>query len=203
MRPLASAVFVSTLLLHSLGHAQESQPVKREDRLFLSAGYGWSGWDKQFKGLHVGAEYQLTPVQRRFGLRVHVGAFWTPTQSYSVPTGLGGGPGSTFEGFGQVVHFDLGVTGSIVPWPRARVSPYVFAGPTLLQRWSYGSGYYRNADGSYGRSLPPTTTMSGEYGLVLGTGLRVRAGGRLLLFEIRKLLPVTQSTYSVGTALHF
>ena len=198
MRPLASAVFVSTLIFHSVGYAQESQPVKRDDRLFLSAGLGSS---LVFTGLHLGAEYQLTPVERALGVRAHLGAFWTPTKMYSRPSALYG-PGSSFEGSGQVMHVDLGVTGSITPWPRARVSPYVFGGIAALQRWTYGSGYYRRADGSAAEFRPPSAGTKGQFGLVVGAGLRVRAGGRLLLFEIRNL-PGIQSTYNLGTALHF
>jgi hypothetical protein len=43
---------------------------------------------------------------------------------------------------------------------------------------------------------------TGQFGLVVGACLRVRTGGRLLLFEIRKLAGI-QSAYSVGTTLHF
>ena len=198
MRPLASAVFASMLILHSLS-AQESQPVKRDDRLFLSAGFGSSA---QFKGLRLGAEYQFTPLERVLGVRAHVGAFWTPTQLYSRPSALYG-PGSTFEGSGQVIHVDLGVTGSITPWPRGRVSPYVFGGLAALQQWTNSQGgYYRRADGSAAEFRPPSAGTTGQYGLVVGAGLRVRAGGRLLQFEIRKL-PGKQSTYGLGTTLHF
>jgi hypothetical protein len=198
MRPLASAILVSTLVLHSLGNAQESQPAKRDGRLFLSAGFGSS---LAFTGLHLGAEYQLTPVERVLAVRAHLGAFWTPTQMYSRPSALYG-PGSTFEGSGQVMHVDLGVTGSITPWPRARVSPYVFGGLAALQRWTYGSGYYRRADGSAAEFRAPSAGTTGQFGLVVGAGLRVRTGGRVLLFEIRNL-PGIQSTYNVGTTLHF
>ena len=202
MRPLASAVLASTLILPSLGSAQESQPVKRDDRWFVSGGFGWSGGHKQFKGLHLGAEYHLTPVERVFGLRMHLGAFWTPTQYFHIPT-LKYGPGSTFEGYSQVMHFDLGVTASLTPWPRARVSPYVFGGVAALQQWAHGTGsYYRRADGSVAEIRGPGATTSGEVGPVIGAGVRFRAGGRLLRFEIRKL-PGIRSTYGVGTSLHF
>ena len=199
MRALASAVVVCSLILHSIGHAQESQSAKRDDRLFLSAGFGSSGL---FKGLRLGAEYHVTPVERVFGLRAHLGAFWTPTQNFTVPSALYG-PGSTFESSGQVMHLDLGVTGSITPWPHAPVSPYVFGGLSVLQRWQNAQGgYYRRADGSIAEVRPAGSRTAGEFGPVLGAGLRFRVGGRSLLFEIRSQSGV-QSTYSVGTTLHF
>ena len=202
MRALASAVVVCSLILPSLGHAQESQPVKRDHRLVFSAGFGRSAGAAQFKGLRLGAEYHVTPVERVFGLRAHLGAFWTPTQSFTVPSALYG-LGSTFVGSGQVMNLDLGVTGSITPFPRGRVSPYVLGGLTALQRWQNAQwGYYRRADGSIAEIRPAGSGTTGQFGIVVGAGLRIRAGGRLLQFEIRQL-PGVQSTYSVGTTLHF
>src|SRR6059058_4246573 len=153
MRLLAAAV-IATLALPVVGHAQEPQFSKSGNRLILSAGLGWSGSCCQFTGGQVRAEYSLTPVERVVGLRVHLGTFWTPTQSYSVPSFLYG-EGSTFEGVGQAGIVDLGVTGSITPWPRGRVSPYVVAGVAALQNWNYGSGYYRRVDGTSAYSMPP------------------------------------------------
>lgn len=201
MRWLASAVFAFTLILPADGHAQESQPSKRGDRLFLSAGPGTTFGPAGLTGLHFRADYHLIPLERVAGLRVHLGAFWTPTQSYSVPSILYG-DGSTFEGTAQAAHLDFGVTGSVTPWPRGRVSPYIIAGVAALQRWSYGSGYHLRPDGTLGTYDPPRGGTRGGVALVVGAGLRVRAGGRLLQFEVRQL-PGIQSTFGVGTALHF
>jgi len=200
MRQVVSALVVSTLIFQAVANAQDSQPTtKRDARLFLSAGYGSSGL---LRGLRFGAEYHFTPVERAFGLRAHLGAFWTPTQSFTAPSALYG-PGTTFEGSAQVMHLDLGVTGSITPWPRSGVSPYVFGGLSILQRWqNTQGGYYRRADGSLAERRPASSGTMGQYGAVFGAGLRVRVGGRLLHFEIRKL-PGVQLTFSVGTALHF
>lgn len=203
MRALSSAVIVSSLILHSLGNAQGSQPLKRGDRLFVSAGLGSSGWNHEFDGLRLGAEYHFTPVERVLGFRAHLGTFWTPTQAYSRRTAFYE-PGFTFEGFGQVVQLDLGVTASLTPWPRGRVSPYGLLGLAAVQQWTSGWGYYREANGNVSSTQrAPTSMSSGAFGLVIGGGLRVRAGGRLWQFEVRRLPSATQTTYSFGTAIHF
>jgi len=201
MRCLLAAASVATLILPAVARAQEPQPSKLGDRLILSAGLGWTPCHCQFTGGQLRAEYSLTPLERVVGLRVHLGAFWTPTQSYSVPSILYG-EGSTFEGVGQATLLDLGVTGSITPWPRGRVSPYVVAGVAALQNWNYGSGYYRRADGTPAFSMPPSSRTRGDLGLVVGAGLRVRVGGRLLQFELRQLTG-RLSTLGLGTVLHF
>jgi len=201
MRCLLAAAIVSTLILPVVGRAQESQPSTRGDRLFLSAGLGRIDCRCGITGGQLRAEYSLTPLERIVGLRVHLGAFWTPTQSYSVPSFLYG-EGSTFEGVGQAARLDLGVTGSITPWPRGRVSPYVVAGVAALQNWNYGSGYYRRVDGTSAYSMPPRSVTRGDLSLVVGAGLRVRVGGRVLQLEARELRG-SFSAFTLGTALHF
>ncbi len=201
MRCLIVAAFVPTLILPAVGRAQEPQPSKLGDRLTLSAGLGWGGSCCQFTGGQVRAEYSLTPVERVVGLRVHLGTFWTPTQSFSRPSILYG-DGSTFEGVGQAALVDLGVTGSITPWPRGRVSPYVLAGVAAVQSWTHRSGYYRRGDGTPAFSVPPSSGTRGDLGLVVGAGLRVRVGGRLFQLEARELRG-SFSAFSLGTSLHF
>jgi hypothetical protein len=198
MRSLVSAALVSTLMLPTVGRAQEPRPSKLGDRLFVSAGPGWSS---QLTGLHLRGEYSLTALERVVGVRVHLGAFWTPTQSFSTPSILYG-DGSTFEGFSQRAQLDLGVTGSVTPWPRARVSPYAVAGVAALQQWSHGSGYYRRADGTPAESRPPGGSTQGGFTAIVAAGLRVRIGQHLWQLEARQL-PGMQSTLSLGTALHF
>jgi hypothetical protein len=200
MRCLVSAAFVSTLILPAIARAQEPQFSKPGDRLFLSAGPGRT-FGGQLTGLHVRAEYSLSPLERVVGARLHLGVFWTPTQGYSSPSALYG-EGSTFEGFGQSAHLDLGITGSVTPWPRARVSPYVVVGVAALQQWRYGSGYYRRADGTMAASFPPRMIARGGFTAVVAAGLRLRVGGHLWLVEARQL-PGVQSTFSLGTALRF
>jgi len=200
MRCLVSVAFVCTLILPAIGRAQEPQFSKPGDRLFLSAGPGRT-LGGQLTGLHVRAEYSLSPLERVVGARLHLGAFWTPTQSYSRPSALYG-EGSTFEGFGQSAHLDFGVTGSVTPWPRARVSPYVVAGVAALQQWRYGSGYYRRADGTMAESFPPGSSTRGGFTAVVSAGLRLRVGRHLWQLEARQL-PGKQSTLSLGTALRF
>jgi hypothetical protein len=201
MRCLLAAAFVATLILPAVGRAQDPPSSNPGDRLILSVGPGWTACRCQFIGGQLRAEYSLTPLERVVGLRVHLGAFWTPTQSYSVPSILYG-EGSTFEGVGQATLLDLGVTGSITPWPRGRVSPYVVAGVAALQNWKYGSGYYRRADGTPAFAMPPRSGTRGDVGVVVGAGLRVRVGGRLLQLEAREL-GGSLSAFSLGTALHF
>jgi len=201
MRCLLPVTFVATLIVPAVGHAQEPQPSKPGDRLILSAGLGWTACRCQFTGGQLRAEYSLTPVERVIGLRVHLGTFWTPTQCYSRPSILYG-DGSSFEGVGQTALLDLGVTGSITPWPRGRVSPYVLAGVAAYQNWNYGSGYYRRADGTPAATIPPVSRTRGDFGLVVGAGLRARVGGRLVQLELRQL-GHRLSTLGLGTTLHF
>jgi hypothetical protein len=200
MRWLVSATFLSTLILPPIGHAQEPQQAKQRDRVFLSAGLGRTSGG-QLTGPHLRAEYRLTPLTRIVALRVHLEAFWTPSQSLSRPSALYG-DGSTFEGFGQSAHLDVGVTGSVTPWPRARLSPYIVGGMAALQQWNYGSGYYRRADGSMAESFPSRGDTRGGFTAVVGAGLRVRLGGHLWQLEARQL-PGFQSALSLGTALRF
>src|SRR6266513_391693 len=158
---LLAAVVGATLVLPVVGHAQEPQSSKSGNRLILSAGLGWSGSCCQFTGGQVRAEYSLTPLERVVGLRVHLGTFWTPTQSFSRPSILYG-DGSSFEGVGQTALVDLGFTGSITPWPRGRVSPYAVAGVAVFQTWRQGSGYYRRGDGSVTEFVPPGSGTHGD-----------------------------------------
>ena len=201
MRCLLAAAFVATLIVPVPGPAQEPRPSTGGDRLFLSAGLAWSACHCQFTGGQLRAEYSLTPVERVAGLRVQTGVFWTPTQRYSLPSALYG-EGSTAEGVGQSTVLDLGVTGSITPWPRGRVSPYVVAGLAALQTWSHGSGYYRRADGTVGAIMPPNFGTYGDIRAIVGAGLRVRVGGRLLQLEARELRG-SLSAFTLGTGLHF
>ena len=109
---------------------------------------------------------------------------------------------SFVEGTGRSTTLDFGVTGSITPWPRGRVSPYIVAGLAALQAWTQGSGYYRNADGS-----PMAWFMAPGFGghnirAIVGAGLRVRVSGRLVQLEARELRG-SLSAVSLGTALRF
>ena len=201
MRCLLAVTFVATLILPAVGHAQEPQPSKPDDRLILSAGLGRIDCRCGITGGQLRAEYSLTPFERVVGLRVHLGTFWTPTQSYSRPSILYG-EGSSFEGVGQTALLDLGVTGSITPWPRGRVSPYVVAGVAALQTRRKGSAYYRRGDGSVAEFVPPGSGTHGDIRAIVGAGLRVRVGGRLLQLEARELRG-SLSAFSLGTALHF
>src|SRR2546423_3745128 len=180
MRCLLPVTFVATLILPAVGHAQESHSSKPGDRLILSAGLGWTACRCQFTGGQLRAEYSLTPLERVVGLPVHLGTFWTPTQSYSRPSILYG-EGSSFEGVGQTALVDLGVTGSITPWPRGRVSPYAVAGVAVFQTWRQGSGYYRRSDGSVVEFVPPGSGTRGDIRAARGPGaarliLRVQLG---------------------------
>ena len=200
MRYLLAAAFVATLILPAVGRAQEPQSSTR-DRLFVSAGLGWSVCHCQFHGAQLRAEYSLTPAERVVGLRLDLGAFWTPAQRYSFPSILYG-DGSSFEGVGQSTVLNLGVTSLITPWTRRRVSPYVVAGVAALQTWSSGSGYYRRANGTVGAIMAPNFGTHGDIRAIVGAGLRVRVGGRLLQLEARELRG-SLSVVSLGTTLHF
>ncbi len=199
MRCLLPVTFVATLILPAVGRPQEPQSSTR-DRLFVSAGLGWSVCHCQFHGAQLRAEYSLTPVECVVGLRLDLGAFWTPAQRYSFPSALYD-QGATAEGVGQSTVLNLGVTGAITPWPRARVSPYVVAGLAALQTWTHGSAYYRSADGTAAWFLPPGSGGHNTRAIV-GAGLRVRVGERLWQLEARELRG-SLSAITLGTTLHF
>ncbi len=134
------------------------------------------------------------------GLRVQLGTFWAPTQRYSFPALF---PYASFvEGVGRSTVLDFGVTGSITPWPRGLVSPYVVAGLAALQTWTHGSGYYRSADGTAAAWCMAPGFGGHNIRAIVGAGLRVRVSGRLLQFEARELRG-SLSAVSLGTALHF
>ena len=186
-------VCVSTLILPVAALAQDS-------RLTLSvgggSGLGRDGDYSRFVGARLGAEYQLTPLASPVGLRVNVGGFWSATNSYSMPLpAIDYGTDARIDVHGRILHLDAGVTGSLTPWPRGRLSPYVFVGIAGVQRWSSGSRIFRNADTTI--SDTHKSPLNG-YPSVLGVGLRLRVAERLLQFEFRSL-PHNQSTFSVGT----
>jgi hypothetical protein len=200
MRCLLAATFFSTLILPAVGRAQEPLPSTSGDRLIVSAGLGWGACHCRFQGGQLRAEYSVTPPEHVVGLRVQLGTFWAPTQRYSFPSVLV--PyGSFVEGVGRSTTLDFGVTGSITPWPRGRVSPYVVAGLAALQTWTDGSGYYPSADSTAAWFMAPGF---GGHNIraIVGAGLRVRVSGRLLQFEARELRG-SLSAVSLGTALHF
>ena len=126
------------------------------------------------------AEYSVTPPEHVVGLRVHLGTFWTPPQSYSRPS----------IQYGEARR------------PRGRVSPYAVAGVAGFQTWRQGSGYYRRGDGSVAEFVPPGSGTHGDIRAIVGAGLRVRVGGRLLQLEARELRG-SLSVVTLGTALHF
>src|SRR5437773_265402 len=104
MRCLLAVTFVATLILPAVGHAQEPQPSKPDDRLILSAGLG---------------------------------------------------------------RIDC-----------------------------------RRGDGSVAEFVPPGSGTHGDIRAIVGAGLRVRVGGRLLQLEARELRG-SLSVVSLGTAPHF
>src|SRR6266576_6579279 len=201
MRCLVAAAFVSTLILPAVGRAQEPLPSTSGDRLILSAGLGWGACHCRLQGGQLRAEYSLTPPEYVVGLRVQLGTFWTPTQPYSFPSVVFPDGGSFVEGVGRSTVLDFGVTGWITPWPRGRVSPYIVAGVAALREWTHGSAYYRSADGTAAWFMPPG---SGGHNIraIVGAGLRVRVGGRLLQLEARELRR-SLSAFTLGTGLHF
>jgi len=75
-------------------------------------------------------------------------------------------------------------------------------GLAALQTWSSGSGYYHRADGTVGKIPAPNFGTHGDIRAIVGVGLRVRVGGRLLQLEARELRG-SLSAVSLGTALHF
>ena len=203
MRSAVAILLVSALLVPRRCLPQESPSQRIGDRLILSAGVGQvysvaaANW---LDGFHFRAEYDVMPPERILGLRVHVGGFWAPSQSSSVPT-MFYSSGTTFESRAYALSLDLGLSGVVTPWPRARFSPYGVAGVARLQRWSSGSGYYRQADGSVAEFMPRATS-GGEYGLLTGVGVQFRIGERMLQVESRRLSG-RQTMLGVGTRIRF
>jgi len=198
MRVFASIALVSSLIFPAVVRSQEAQVVAPRERLVLSAGAGSTV--RQFVGMRLGAEYNLTRLDRVLGVRLHLSGFWTPSQTVSQPSILYG-DGSRFIGFGQQSDLDVGVTASLAPWPRAHLTPYVLGGVAALEQWISGSGYYRRADGTIAAAAP-LRNARGMFTAVVGAGLRARIGARLWQLELREL-PGSQSAVSLGTAIRF
>lgn len=205
MRSNIAAAVGLVVFLPVVGQAQEVSSPRLGDRLSFNAGVtrtyvsGTPGdW---LRGFHLRAEYHLVAPERVLGLSVNLGGFWTLNQRYSGPT-IVYGDGTTFEFDARTLGLELGVTGSVTPWPRGPVSPYVLLGMSRWQEWSHGGGYYGRPDSTATGFVPRFENSYGTFAAVTGVGLQVRIGGRLVQFEYRQVAG-RQDMLGVGTALRF
>jgi len=132
--------------------------------------------------MRLRAEYDLTRPSSVFGLRLEAGALWTPTQSYFFQSGS-----RTQGGVDQSSDIMLGLSASITPFPRARVSPYVTLGIFGRQMWRQGSYFVQDPSLLSYNQQPHFSYSRGDIIPTLGLGLRVRLGGQSFQLELRQI----------------
>lgn len=174
-----------------------ASPVTAQSRWTLSTGPEYSrGSIPELRrwGVRFRAEYDLTPPNSVFGVRLEGGARWSPTQSYFFSEGIGA---DQFIWAGTKQQFDvmLGFNTSLSPLPRAPVAPYFSFGIFHRQVWTYGSETFGSSTFRWSGS-----TYGGIIGS-LGLGLRARVGGRAYQLELRRLYDHNSLTF--GTRLPF
>jgi len=145
-------------------------------------------------GMRFRAEYDLTKPTSIFGLRFETGARWSPSQSYFVSYA-----NSTQSGTEQRFDLMAGLSASLSPMPRARVSPYVTLGVFGRQVWDHGTYYFQS--GTFSQSSPIRTQSHGDIIGSLGVGVRARVGGHAFQLELRRLHDHNGLTF--GTRLPF
>src|SRR5262245_16586870 len=174
-----------------------SSSAAAQSRWTLSTGPEWSRGIPQIRtwGARFRAEYDLTPPNSVFGLRLEGGARWNPPQSYYFFDGIGTWAATDEEQFDVLLGFNASLAAPI-PGP---VSPYASLGVYRRQQWT--SGYH-----SFGLSDSSSIRYEGTYSRAnivdgLGFGLRARLGGRLFQIEYRRLYDHNGLTF--GTRLPF
>ena len=168
-----------------------------QSRWTLSAGPEFTSWapGKQFWGMRFRAEFDITRPSSFFGLRLEGGARWGPTQSGFYESGP-----RSIGGTDQRADLMFGLSSSISPFPRGRVSPYVTVGVFARQFWRRGSFFVRDSTGlSY--DVPNLSYTSGDFVGAWGVGLRARLFGRSFQLELRDVRVDRGVTF--GTRLPF
>ena len=184
---------VAFVLCTSTALAQEPS------RWTLSAGPEWGlvAPHTHLWGMRLRAEYDLTKPNSVFGLRLEGDARWSPTQGYFYSDNV-----ATWSGIEQRNDLMLGFSGSISPFPRAHIAPYVTMGVFARQLWIHGAREFSFQSGSFAQSSPVSTRSSGDIIASLGVGLRARLAGRSFQLELRRLYNA-QNGLTFGTRLPF
>ena len=172
--------------------------AQEPSRWTLSAGPEWGlvAPHTHLWGMRLRAEYDLTKPNSVFGLRLEGGARWSPTQGYFSSDNV-----ATWSGIEQRSDLMLGFSGSLAPFPRARIAPYVTMGIFARQLWIHGASEVSFQPGSFAQSPPDSTRSSGDIIASLGVGLRARLAGRSFQLELRRLYNHNGLTF--GTRLPF
>ena len=148
-----------------------------QSRWTLSAGPEWT---PGFMGGRVRGEYDLITPTKPLRLRLELGAYWEPSQTYAYNyVFLDGG----VAGWKQSVDLTFGFSAAFTPIPRARIAPYVTFGVLARQSWKNGSQFF------YRGGTTTLSTISGTAGDIvvpLGVGLRARIAGHMFQVEMRK-----------------
>ncbi len=180
---MRSFLVLSLALPFAFSTAAAQDSPSTPSRWTLSAGPEFLRWSPRVHlwGMRLRAEYDLTRPSSVFGLRLEAGALWTPTQSYFFQSGS-----RTQGGVDQSSDIMLGLSASITPFPRARVSPYVTLGIFGRQMWRQGSYFVQDPSlPSYNQ--PHFSYSRGDIIPTLGLGLRVRLGGQSFQLELRQI----------------
>ena len=188
------------LLVLSIALLLASAPAAAQapSRWTLSAGPSWPNGMRSLWGLRFRANYDLTNPNRPLRLHLEAGGLWGPTHSYFRSYEVIGG-----GAYGQDQTFDVafGLSASLSPVPRARLSPYLTAGVLARQVWRHGWTVFSDASGFSSGSTTPKTLTYGQFVVPLGVGVRARLGGRPFQIEYR-LLDMNHSLM-FGTRLPF
>lgn len=171
-----------------------------QSRWTLSAGPEWT---LGFVGGRVRGEYDLIKPTQPLRLRLELGGYWEPSQTYAYNyTLLDGG----VAGWKQSVDLTFGLSAALTPIPRARIAPYVTFGVLARQSWKNGSQFL------YSGGTTTVSKISGTAGDMLfpvGVGLRARIASHMFQVEMRGLATTPQlsnhQTHAlmIGTNLPF
>ena len=165
-----------------------------QSRWTLSAGPEWTSNLGGFVGGRVRGEYDLLRPTKPLRLRLDLGAYWEPSQSFS-GTYL---DGSTVAGWKQSMDITFGLSTALSPFPRARFAPYLTVGALARQSWRHSSSFYFPAG-----TVSSTSGTSGDIVFPLGLGLRARIARHLFQVEVRRFQGLHTNSLTVGTNLPF
>lgn len=185
------------LVLPSPSPAQGDPSGAHTSRVVVSGGLGWG---VQVTGGYLRAEYQLTGIEQVVGVRAQLGTFWSPRQNFSTP-GIIYGEDSQFFGTTRLASVDIGLTGSVSPWPRGRFSPYLLGGVGAVHRWSRDRGLFFDQDGNPISDPQTISRTRGDLTPIWGGGVRLRLGDQRVQIEGRRYSETT--TIGIGTAITF
>ncbi len=177
-----------------------STTAAAQTRWTLSAGPEWTPYfsTSDFIGGRVRGEYDLITPTKPLRLRLELGGYWEPSQTYVVDRI----DGSTVAGWKQSMDLTFGISASFTPVPGARVAPYLTIGALARQAWKNVSTFYFPA----GNGTPTVGRASGTAGdmvFPLGVGLRARIAGHMFQVEMRQFRQQHSTALTVGSNLPF